>query len=117
MVIMALSKAPYVWLPAKYLQVAVMIQLLFDRSLITVPLLVIISISRAIMDILIIREENLKVVLYMLAGVHYPRLKTVVLIQMRLTQKAAAITVPGTHRGARFLLMVSFPIVAAPYVL
>ena len=94
-----------------------MIQLLSDRSLITVPLLVTISISRAIMGILLIREENLKVVLYMLAGVRCPHLKTAVLIQMRLTQKAAVTTVPGTHRGARFLLMVSFPIVAAPYVL
>ena len=94
-----------------------MIKLLFDRSLITVPLLVTISISRAIMGILLIRAENLKVVLYMLAGVRCPRLKTAALIQIRLIQKAAATTVPGTHRGARFLLMVSFPIVAAPYVL
>ena len=94
-----------------------MILLLSDHSLITVPLPVTISISRALMDIHLLREQNLMVALYILVGGRCPRLKTAVLIQMRLTQKAAVTTMPGTHRGERFILRVSFPIVAAPCVL
>ena len=80
---------------AKYLQGAVMIQLLSDPSLITVLLLVTIPISK----ILNILNMILEAVLYTLAGVHCPRLKIAVLIQMRLTQKAAAAVgaMPGTH--------------------
>ena len=69
------------------------------------------------MDINLLREQNLMVALYILVGVYCPRLITAVLIQMRLTQKAAVTTMPGTHRGERFILLVSFPIVAAPCVL
>ena len=59
----------------------------------------------------------LKVALYILVGGHCQHLKTAVLIQIRLIQKAVVTTMPGTHQGERFILIISFPIVAAPYVL
>ena len=92
---------------------AVMIQLLSDPSLITASLLVTIP----IFHLIILLNLPLKVALYILAGGHCPHLKIAVLIQMKSTQKAAVAAAPGTHRVERFILITSFPIAAAPYVL